>query len=342
MKSVRSKEKVKLIKFVKPMLATLTDAPFDDPSWIFEIKWDGYRAIAEVTKNNIELYSRNGLSFKQLYPPIVEALKKIKSEVVLDGEIVVFNEHDKPDFQKLQQFGELKKGSLVYYVFDCLTANGKSLLTLPLIERKEILKKLIPQNDTIRYADHIFENGIECFTSARKMDLEGIIAKRASSVYHVGKRSPDWLKIKNHNVQEAIIVGYTQPKGSRSNFGALILAIMEHGTLKYIGHTGTGFTNQTLHDLHKKMKPLERLTSPFAGKVPVHSSVTWLEPELVCNIKFTEITQGGILRHPVFMGLRIDKGAEEVNRLEITPSKKAVNKKKIPAKTKIKKKKVVS
>jgi bifunctional non-homologous end joining protein LigD len=328
MKSVRSKGKEKLSKFYKPMLASLTGSSFNDPSWIFEIKWDGYRAIAEITKNKVELYSRNGLSFKQLYPAVVEALKKLKVKVVLDGEIVVFNEQNKPDFQKLQQFGEVKKGSLVYYVFDCLSVDGQSITNLPLIERKQILKELLHENETIRYADHVIENGIEFFSEIRALDIEGVIAKRADSVYHPGKRSPDWLKIKNHNTQEAIIAGYTEPRGSRLYFGALILAIFQDGKLKYIGHTGTGFANRTLLDLHKKLQPLKRVTSPFDSKVPLNARVTWVEPELVCNIKFTEITQGGILRHPVFMGLRIDKSAREANHLDVPIQSRTSTKKK--------------
>ena len=321
MKSVRSKSKVKLTAYYKPMLATSVNTPFNDPNWIFEIKWDGYRAIAEAGDTNVELYSRNGLSFKQLYPGIVNALQKFKSNAILDGEIVVFNDHGKPDFQKLQQFGDFKKGSLVYYVFDCLAVDGKSIMHLPLLERKKILKSLIDKKDAVvRFADHVSEQGIELLHHARQLDLEGIIAKRADSIYQQGKRSPDWLKIKNHNVQEAIIAGYTAPKGSRPHFGALILAIMEQGKLRYIGHTGTGFSNRTLHDLYQKLKLLKRATSPFASKVPVHKGVIWVEPKLVCNIKFSEITQAGILRHPVFMGLRIDKKAKEADHLEVPVS----------------------
>jgi bifunctional non-homologous end joining protein LigD len=149
------------------------------------------------------------------------------------------------------------------------------------------------------------------------MDLEGIIAKRASSIYVQGKRSVDWLKIKHHNIQEAIIAGYTAPRGSREFFGALILAIMQNKKLTYVGHTGTGFTHSILKDVYAKLQPLRRTTSPFEDKVPVNTKVTWVDPKLVCNIKFTEITQGGILRHPVFMGLRIDKVGQDVDHLEV-------------------------
>jgi bifunctional non-homologous end joining protein LigD len=338
MKSVRSKGKEKLAKYQQPMLATLGNKAFDNSDWIFEIKWDGYRAIAEIRDDDIQLYSRNGLSFKQLYPIIANELSKLKTPAVLDGEIVVFNENNKPDFQQLQQFGELKKGSLIYYVFDCLSIDGKSITTLPLTERKKKLKHLLPKSNIIRYADHVEENGIAFFNAAASNDLEGIIAKRSKSVYHPGKRTKDWLKIKHHNVQEAIIAGYTEPRNSRQYFGALILAITGQQHLKYIGHTGTGFSAKTLSDVYKKLQSLKIPNSPFSTKVPVNSKVTWVKPELVCNIKFTEITQGGILRHPVFMGLRIDKEAKEANRLELPDSGQKPPEKQVGRKDKVTKK----
>jgi bifunctional non-homologous end joining protein LigD len=324
MKTVRSKSKEKLTTFHKPMLATLGDQPFNDPHWIFEIKWDGYRAIADVNNKAVELYSRNGLSFKLLYPPIAEALQQLDINAVLDGEIVVFNDNNKPDFQRLQQFGELKKGKLVYYVFDCLFVKGKSIQHKPLLERKEILKKLIPKNNIIQFADHVAENGLDFFEGVKAMDLEGMIAKQSSSIYKSGKRSADWLKIKNHNIQEAIIAGYTAPRRSRKYFGALILAIKQENELQYIGHTGTGFTNGTLKNIYEKLQPYVRNRSPFQAKVPVNSPVTWVEPVLVSNIKFSEITQGGILRHPVFMGLRVDKSADETNQIDVARSTKNI------------------
>jgi bifunctional non-homologous end joining protein LigD len=193
---------------------------------------------------------------------------------------------------------------------------GKSILHLPLVERKEIARKLIPESNIIRYADHVDESGIEFFEKAVAMDLEGIIAKRAQSIYVPGKRTGDWLKIKHHNTQEAIIAGFTSPRKSRQYFGALILGIMHHGKLRYIGHTGTGFSDQTLKTVYGKLKPLIRPTSPFEKKITVNSPVTWVEPVWVCNIKYTEMTQEGILRHPVFMGLRVDKKPEEATTLD--------------------------
>jgi bifunctional non-homologous end joining protein LigD len=313
--SVRSAKGKKLSQYVKPMLASIHEKAFNDPGWLFEIKWDGYRAIAE-TGSPVRLYSRNGLSFLALYPRVAEELKKIKAKAILDGEIVALDENHKPDFQKLQQYGENRSLHLVYYIFDCLMVHGKSTLHLPLTERKEIARQLIPESNIIRYADHVEETGVKFFSKAVEMDLEGIIAKRAKSIYHPGKRSTDWLKIKNHNTQEAIIAGFTSPRKSRQHFGALILGIMQNGKLKYIGHTGTGFREETLKTVYTKLKPLIRSTSPFEQKVTVNSPVTWVEPVWVCNVKYTEMTQGGILRHPVFMGLRVDKKPEETTTID--------------------------
>jgi bifunctional non-homologous end joining protein LigD len=315
-RSVRSGGSEKLSRFIKPMLASIDEKPFNDPDWIFEIKWDGYRAISEIRSNDILLYSRNGLSFRHLYPAVYNELKKIKDDVVLDGEIVVLNKNNKPDFQKLQQYGDNHALPIKYYVFDCLSYKGKSLSNMPLIERKKIVQQLLPKSEIIQYADHVETNGKDFFEKVTAMDLEGMIAKRASSLYVQGKRTRDWLKIKNHNTQEAIIAGYTAPRNSRPYFGALVLGIMNKGKLTYIGHTGTGFTQEILQKVFQQLQPLRRASSPFDKKIPVNSAVTWVEPQLVCNVKFTEITEEGILRHPVFMGLRIDKSAKEASSLD--------------------------
>ena len=300
------------------MLARISDEAFDDPDWIFEIKWDGYRAIAEIRPQGVRLYSRNGLSFLRLYPKVAEELKKIREGAILDGEIVVLNEEKKPDFQKLQQYDHNPSLPILFYVFDCLSWKGKSITHLPLVERKEIAKQVLVKSNVVRYSDHVAACGRDFFATIIDMDLEGMIAKRATSPYLPGKRTGDWLKIKNHNTQEAIIAGYTAPRGSREFFGALILGIYQHERLRYIGHTGTGFTSAILREVYDKLRVLKRDSSPFDRKVPVNSPVTWVEPKIVCEVKFTEITAEGILRHPVFMGLRIDKAAEEANTLDVT------------------------
>ncbi|MBT1698369.1 non-homologous end-joining DNA ligase [Fulvivirgaceae bacterium PWU4] len=321
MRSVRGSGRIKLTDYITPMLASVGDSAFDDEQWIFEIKWDGYRAVAEIG-DTVRLYSRNGLSFLPLYPAVAEALSKIKTHAVLDGEIVALNKQNKPDFQKLQQYDSHRSLRLVYYVFDCLFYKGKSLMHLPVTERKKYAQKAIAGSSSmIKYSDHIQQWGKEVFAKAAEMGLEGVIAKRADSLYTPGKRTRDWLKIKHHNIQEAIIAGYTAPRESRPYFGALVLAVMDHGKLRYIGHTGTGFTQETLKTMYKKLQELKRPTSPFDQKIAVNSPVTWVEPALVCNIKYSEVTEDGILRHPVFMGLRIDKAPEETTVTDVLPKK---------------------
>ncbi|HEX6892785.1 MAG TPA: DNA ligase D, partial [Chryseolinea sp.] len=314
-RSPQAKER-KFKDFIKPMLATLTDEPFDNADWIFEVKWDGYRAIAEISKDKVKFYSRNGLSFHELYPEIATELKKIKKECVIDGEVVVLDENGKPSFQKLQQFGMNRNFPILYYIFDCLSYAGKDITDKPLVERKKILEKLLPKSNLLKYSEHILGEGIKFYNESKKLNLEGIMAKRADSVYEIGRRTTYWLKIKNHNTQEAIIAGYTAPRASRNYFGSLVLGIYQKGKLKYIGHTGTGFTEKILKDLYEQLQPYITDSSPFDTKVPLNAAVTWVKPVLVCNVKYSELTHDGILRHPVFMGLRIDKSANEVDQLE--------------------------
>jgi bifunctional non-homologous end joining protein LigD len=310
-----SSTRIKIKQYIQPMLASLTGEPFDDKNWLFEIKWDGYRAISELDGKDVKLYSRNGISFLPLYPAVAEALASLKLNAVLDGEIVVLDKKGKSDFQNLQQFALSAGSSLVYLVFDCLRLRGKDLTGLVLTERKKHLQKLLPaSHPVIRYSDHIIEKGKAFFAAASKKNLEGIIAKKSDSLYSEGKRSKEWLKIKHHNTEEAVIAGYTSPQGSREHFGALILAVRKNKGWKYIGHTGTGFTHKILAELYKKLQPYVRSTSPFDEKVKVNGQVTWVEPVLVANLKFTEKTRDGMLRHPVFQGLRIDKSAKETGQ----------------------------
>jgi bifunctional non-homologous end joining protein LigD len=294
------------------MLAKLHDEAFDKKDWIFEIKWDGYRAIAEVNAKETRLYSRNGLAFEKEYPTVYNALSEISPGTILDGEIVAFDADGMPSFQLLQQYGQNPSVPLQYYVFDLLAADGKSTEDLPLIERKQMLEKLLPESDVIKYCDHVAENGTAFFKAMQQKGLEGMIAKQGDSTYTEGKRSNTWLKIKHMLTDEAVIAGYTEPAGSRKYFGALVLGSYEKGKLVYIGHTGTGFTEKTLKDIYQKLQPLVTDKNPFAGKVRVNAPVTWVKPELVCNLKYTEKTAEGARRHPVFMGLRKDKAAKEV------------------------------
>lgn len=314
MKYVRIEGSQKLSSFIEPMKAQLTDLPaFDSTDWVFEIKWDGYRAIAEINKSVNKLYSRNGLTFDKAYPKVFDALKHIKKKTVIDGEIVVFDEKGKPNFQKLQNYKSNDKYVIQYYVFDCLELEGKSLANLALVERKKILQKILPKSNVIVFCDHVDTEGKSLFKEMKKMGLEGMIAKRKNSIYLIGKRSSDWLKIKNVQTQEAIIVGFTDPKGARNAFGSLLLAVKKKNKLVYIGNVGTGFTDKSLKDLHTKLKKIICKTSPLDVPIKETPDITWVDPALVCNIKFTEITDDGSVRHPVFQGLRIDKAPEEVH-----------------------------
>jgi len=322
--------------FIVPMLAKPVEKPFNGDDWLFEIKWDGYRAIAEADNGKVRLYSRNGLNLEYRFPSLAQTLKSFKNNFTLDGEIVVLDSKNRPNFQSLQSYDDDSDGQLVYYVFDILSLNRKSTTGLSLIERKELLKKNLPENPSIFYCDHIDKEGIDFFNSAVENNIEGIIGKRALSLYHPGKRNGDWVKIKNVQAQEVIIAGFTKPNGGRKHFGSLILGLYKHKKLSYAGHVGTGFTDKTLRDVHDVLKPLITKTSPFAEPVPERAKATWVKPVLVANIKFTEITNSNQFRHPVFLGLRNDKKAtgvhveipEKMNAAEINKSsKKAVMKK---------------
>lgn len=303
------------------MLAKDAEDSFDSEEWLFEIKWDGYRAITEKEKNKILLYSRNGINFQYTYPVIFEQLKFIKQDVVLDGEVVVLNEEGQPDFQLLQHYSENQDRPIRYYVFDLLRLNSHDTTQLSLIERKELLQKIIPPNEVIKYSDHILEEGKSFFKVSQEKNLEGIMAKRIDSKYYPGKRTSEWLKIKNHKTQEAIIAGYTEPAGGRKYFGALILATKEGNKFKYIGHTGTGFDNTTLKEMYETLQPLVQEDSPFDEKIKTNMPVTWVKPELICEVKYSEITSDEKLRHPVFLHLRKDKNINEVTMENTKPVK---------------------
>jgi bifunctional non-homologous end joining protein LigD len=314
---------------VKPMLTTLVDEAFDNDDWLFEIKWDGYRAVASISGGNVELYSRNNLSFNR-YTEIVDELSTWPIDAVLDGEIVALDENGHSRFQFLQNWMSDQQGTLRYYVFDILWLEGYDLTEVPLIERKKILKQIIPPSDAICYSDHVEKNGIKFFEAASQRGLEGIIAKKKKATYETDTRSKNWLKIKTALRQEAVIVGFTEPAGSRSYFGALVLGIYESGKLEYAGHTGTGFTHKTLKEVWDKLEPLITDKCPFDIKPKTRLPATWVKPKLICEVKFQEWTQGHIMRVPVFMGLRTDKKATEVKKEEAMPTKKI--KTRMPAK----------
>jgi bifunctional non-homologous end joining protein LigD len=301
----------KLSRYIQPMLAKETDTPFDNGDWLFEIKWDGYRAISEIKNGEVKLYSRNGNSFLGSYPPVVDALAKIRHNVVLDGEIVVLNEDGVSDFQKLQHYEDNTQYPLCYYIFDVLFIDGKKTTALPLIERKQLVRKIIPKSAVLKYSDHIIGKGKDFFAAAQQQDLEGIMAKKADSEYHEGTRTNEWLKIKHHKSDEVIVVGFTEPTGSRPYFGALVLAVRSKDGLKYAGHTGTGFDDATLKEVYAKLKKIIVKESPFKERVKTNMPVTWVKPKYIAEIKFTQWTTDGKMRHPVFLRMREEKSIKD-------------------------------
>ncbi len=312
---------------VKPMLATLVNAPFNREGWVFEIKWDGYRAIAEVGTKQVKLYSRNLNTYETKFDAIFEQLQQVKTPMVLDGEVVALDDDGKPSFQLLQDAVN-QQHRLVYYVFDLLYLDGYSVETLTLLERKALLKQHLPVLPQVRYCDHVETTGTDFFKLVQEQGLEGVIAKDAESPYFRNKRTQSWLKIKTHLRQEAIIAGYTEPRGGRKNMGSLILGIVKDGQLTYIGHTGTGMDAQTLKNLKSRLDTLAIEQCPFAGKPPkTNAPVHWVEPRFICEVKFQEWTKDGHMRQPVFLGLREDKAANEVVKEEVKPVTSVIKKK---------------
>ncbi len=294
-----------------PMLATLADEAFDNDEWLFETKFDGYRALAFINKGKVNLLSRNQNSFNKKFSPIVEALQNISQDVVLDGEIVMEDENGKSHFQWLQNYDENpKSGKLIYYVFDILYIFGYDLRPLPLTERKKILEAAISFDNNIKFSKYNIGNGKLAFAEAEKSGGEGIIAKQIDSKYS-DRRSRSWLKIKTSKQQEMVIGGFTEPNGGRKGLGAILCGYYDGDKLIYSGKVGTGFNEKTLDDLRKKLSAIERKTSPFEES-PKEKDVHWVTPKYVAQIKFAEFTKSGTMRHPVFDGLRIDKDAKKV------------------------------
>jgi bifunctional non-homologous end joining protein LigD len=310
------------------MLATLIDEPFDNDDWLYEVKWDGYRAIAFLDGKSVRLVSRNQNDLTAAYPELHDIPKSLKaSTAILDGEIVALDEEGRSSFGLMQQRTGVGEGGrrirrtrddipIAYYAFDLLYVDGYDLMNVDLEQRKQLLKEIFSPNELLHYSDHYPGQGTALFQAAAQRGLEGIIAKHRTSCYEQ-KRSREWLKIKIVRRQECVIGGFTDPRGSRENFGSLVLGLYDdQGRLIPVGQAGSGFTEQTHEDMWKRLKPLETTHNPFFGKVESDRKVHYVKPELVAEIKFTEWTHegqsGGVkMRAPVFEGLRLDKKARE-------------------------------
>jgi bifunctional non-homologous end joining protein LigD len=309
-----------LPKRLQPMLATLTDAPFDDPGWVFEDKYDGFRMIAEIKNGKVALYSRNGKIISRNYIEIAKALEGVEADAVIDGELVAIGKDGVSHFQLLQN-ALRHEAKLLYCAFDLMFENGEDLRKQPLFERKERLKAILPHHKLIGFSRHRKATGKKFFAEAARKGLEGIMAKRADSTYASGSRTADWLKIKTAKRQEVVIAGFTASRRTRPFFGALVLAVREGDTWRYIGHVGTGFSHKTLEELHAKLVKLKIPKSPFPAKVKDEAVTTWVRPTLVAEVKFAEWTSKGELRQPVYLGLRADKRAKDVVRERERPRK---------------------
>jgi bifunctional non-homologous end joining protein LigD len=292
------------------MKAVLTSDCFSDPDWIYERKLDGIRCISVKTTAGVRLWSRNHLSLNDRFPELAEALGHDPGEFVVDGEVVAFA-GAQTSFARLQQRGE-RQVRVFYYIFDLLHVAGHDTTALPLRTRKALLGRALVFRDPIRLTNHRNRDGEALYHDACRKGWEGVIAKRAQSTYE-GGRSRDWLKFKCSAEQELVIGGFTPPRGSRTDLGALLLGYYDHGRLRYAGKVGTGFTHATLRDLAGRLEPLRRDASPFADEVRERGA-TWVEPVLVAQVGFTEWTRDARLRHPRFLGLRDDKPATEVVR----------------------------
>ena len=308
---------------VEMMLAEVYPQPFNRPGWLYEIKLDGYRVVMGRVGGQVNLISRNGNELGDSFPSIVEAMRKLPGgDIVLDGEVVALDEKGRPSFQRLQQ-----RVPTIFFAFDLLGVEALDLRPLPLIKRKELLRRVIPEDSAIRYVDHFEGEGTALFDHAVKLGLEGIVAKQADCPYR-GGRSPHWRKIRADRTDDFVVVGYTQPKGSRHGFGALHLGQFVAGRLVYAGRAGTGFNARHLTDVRALLDDLERKTPPCDGPVPpgdTESTIpmksvpdfrtsTWVTPKLVCEVRFKELTDEGYLRQPAFLRFRDDKAPADCIR----------------------------
>ena len=308
-------EKGPMPRTLEPMKAQLVDAAFDDDRWLFEVKWDGIRLVSFIDNGKVSLQTRAGRIVDDEYPQLQAVSRLVKAkQAVLDGEIVALDEEGRPSFQLLQNRGK-EPHPMQYVVFDIVYLDGQRLFRVPLEDRKRLLRDIVRDSDLLKYSEHVLGEGKAFFKAAQQKQLEGIVAKLRDSPYQPGMRSSAWLKIKAVRQQEVVIGGFTEPRGGRRHFGALIVGVYEDGKFVYAGHVGGGFDERSLESLAKLMKPLIVKTSPFSGEPPRgNEKPTWVRPKLVAEVKFAEWTRDGVMRQPVFLGLRDDVDPREVRR----------------------------
>lgn len=307
------------------MLATLVEKPFDEPGWIYEIKWDGYRALALLNKGKLQLLSRNNKSFAEKYYPVADALKKWRTTAIVDGEIAVLKEKGIADFGALQNWRTEADGEIVYYVFDLLYLNGYDLTQLPLSERRELLKANLPVSHLIRLSEDFDTTASDFLATVSKLGMEGIMAKKEDSLYFPGDRSREWVKLKANKRHEVVIGGYTKNAGSPKSFSSLLVGVYDNKKLIYTGKIGTGFSEETQKEILKQLSKIKATKSPFSEEPDVNkpsrfrpnppdATAIWVKPKLVCEVSYTEMTSSGVMRHPSFEGMRTDKKASDVHR----------------------------
>jgi bifunctional non-homologous end joining protein LigD len=306
---------------VQVMLARNGTRVFSSPDWIYELKYDGFRLLCTKSGDDVKLLYRSGRDATPLYPEVVRALRLLPFDsLIIDTEVVVLDDEAHPDFQRLQQRAQQTRPRdieiaavthpVVCYAFDLLACEEFDLRGLPLVQRKELLRAVLPPASVVRYADHVEEHGEALYAQVEELGLEGLIAKKADSAYH-GGRSDTWLKLKAERTGDFVVVGWTSPKGGRTGFGALHLAAYDGGELCYVGRVGTGFTDKALADIHALLEPLRLDEPPCTGPVPRTRGHYWVAPALVCEVRYKERTDDGLLRHPAFVRLREDKKPEE-------------------------------
>ena len=291
---------------LKPMLATRIEEPFNDDDWIYEIKLDGYRIISEVINNKASMLSRGQLDFTSKYSPIAEALSQINYNAVFDGEVIVIGKDSKPNFNLLQHYR--KEYNIKYYIFDLLWFNDANLMDRPVTERRKLLKQIFPKSDFLKLSED-FEDGITLFNQLKEMGMEGIVAKKKDSIYIPGKRTQSWLKVPVTIHQDFVIGGWAE-SDSGNLFRSLIFGNYQNGKLMYVHHSGGGFNNKQMEQLHMQLKKIETDQIPFANKVEdIETKIHWVKPLLVGEFKISnKKSPSGRIRHPaIFVRLRDDK-----------------------------------